>query len=465
MKQTIRPTLISSILVFLLGSAVATAQPPDAPMQDIADWGDQSMMPLLDESQPEIVPTGPVIEEETDGERVFPLMSENPGVCDTCGTPCGADGECALCAIGPCCSVCGGGSCCPPLWYTEHGVRMLARSKPREQVLSQALSNLTTFNNRLTNRQMVADIAAGYTMMIGRYLGRDAENRDQFLEFTFWGLNTWTDDRRIPGPTEELTISSQFRTGVLFTGFATDFVGFSWADEQNFEVGSYLNNFELNLRLSPRSRADQLVLQPNGRWQRRCRPGHYCDYQVGLRLMSFDEDFHLYSHSHIAELDSTTGDPTGETLDAEGNYRIRTHNDLFGFQIGFDYAFRSCRWSYGVRAKAGPFLNFSDQLSRVSSTQFAGGVPEPFDELVDTSANYARNARKNGAAVIAELGFHGTYKIRPTLQLNAGYDLMWVSGLALATEQMRFSENPPSIVNQNGTVYMHGLTLSLEWLW
>ena len=44
------------------------------------------------------------------------------------------------------------------------------------------------------------NIAPGYLATIGRYLGRDSMDRDDFLEFTYWGMNTWEDSHLIQTP-------------------------------------------------------------------------------------------------------------------------------------------------------------------------------------------------------------------------------------------------------------------------
>jgi hypothetical protein len=73
-----------------------------------------------------------------------------------------------------------------------------------------------------------------------------------------------------------------------------------------------------------------------------------------------------------------------------------------------------------------------------------------------------KDSRSDVAAVI-EFGVTGKYMITPHFWLNAGYDLMWVTGLALAPEQMDFSARPSGHLNTGGTVFYHGLTAGFEW--
>ena len=42
-------------------------------------------------------------------------------------------------------------------------------------------------------------MAAGYDVTIGHYFCRDGNNNDHFVEFTFWGLNSWSRSKTING--------------------------------------------------------------------------------------------------------------------------------------------------------------------------------------------------------------------------------------------------------------------------
>ena len=67
--------------------------------------------------------------------------------------------------------------------------------------------------------------------------------------------------------------------------------------------------------------------------------------------------------------------------------------------------------------------------------------------------------------MIGEVGFEATYKFRPNLVGRAAYDFTWVSGVALAPEQLQFDTQPANRINANGLALFNGLTLGLEWLW
>jgi len=488
-------------------------------------------------------------------------------------------------SVGPCCSVCGGGSRCPPNWYTEHGVRNLGRGKPRHMQLTgeflQARSDddftstivvpswqliraddtttaaedsmwqwqdYRTILPRTNLRAMGFQNAPGYTVTLGRYLGRDSANRDQFIEFTYWGLNHWETSKdtngilkpeyttvpaegflettvvgitnkgssvTYPGETEprKLTTppisrySGTLRSPFLLSTELTDerrpeFVqdpqlvetalaldmSFNNVLQHSMAYKSTANDFEINARLRPRGRADRLVLDPNGKWRRECQPGNFVSYLFGLRVMSIDEAFRFGSNGQIISFryaepqevqdpNDPQADPTTEYEvlsqledNVGGDYAVRTHNDLFGFQVGADLIYRKCRWRYGVKAKAGPYVNFSDQFSHVTTDAaiLRGNFPDAnsaYEDQTFAAQDIRRRGRKNSVALLAEVGFVGEYRIRPNMNVRAAYDFMWITGLALAPEQMQFRPDPTNAVNTNGHIFSHGITLTAEWMW
>ncbi len=335
--------------------------------------------------------------------------------------------------VGPCCANCGGGSGCPPDWYTKQGVRILTRSRPRNQVIGSTWDNNVGWTAVLSSKSAAPDVSAAYAMTIGHYFARDTLNRDHFVEFTYWGANGWKDKVEHLG------------NGDLFSEFMVQgysLTGFDYADLQSTYYASYTNNFELNGRIVPRGQQDRLVLHPNGKWRRECQPGTYMSYIYGLRFFQDNETFRFHS-------ESTTGGTT-----YTGDYDIVSHNNLLGFQFGADMTFRKCRWDWGIRVRLGPYINFSDQASTINSG-------------VANAPTFSRRlaAAKHEASLIGEVGFFATHKFRPNLVGHVGYDFMWVSGMTLAVEQLQFNPHTLNQINTNGNIFYHGLSLSLEWLW
>ncbi len=457
MKKPQQATLIGLVWVSLLAGSQAVAQygtqgqflAPGQP--DILAFPTPSLSP-----QPISPP--PVSPQPVPQQAVPPQPTAmETRACESCGgAVCLDGGTCDACALGPCCAVCGRGSCCPDDWYVEQGVRILTRSKPRFEVTSRRFDSAAgTFSTAMTTRTIGFDTAAGYLATVGHYLGRDAENRDHFVEFTYWGMNTWTEGRTINGSI--LDFGNGVITGNLFTPFDSDngafatVGGFNRADEHSIWYQSRVNNYELNVRLRPRGRRDRMVLHSNGRWRRECQPGEYTSYLFGFRTFSIREAFTFGSRGQV--------DDNGAVNSVSGDYNIRTHNDLFGLQFGGDYMRRQCKWQWGFRSKAGLFVNFSDQFSTI--------VTDATDDpMATTPLDISLVGQKDAVSLLFEIGVAGSYRIRPNMVLHGAYDFMWVTGLALAPEQLTFQIDPPDgRINKNGHIYSHGLTLDLELTW
>lgn len=394
---------------------------------------------------------------------------------------------------GQCCEVCGGGDCCPDSWYTHQEARILARNWPdalgltyEDAFIGLNSSGDPVYTPRavLTARSAGFDVAAGYSTTVGHYLGRDSQDRDRFIEFSYWGLNDWRETRTATGEritdgttfapdvvtfgtlnsgfdpsTGATSISLPFGTTVPTTTFSSPLAhsvllrigGFNRADQQQITYHSDLNNFELNLRLRPRRGPDRLVLHPNGQWRRECRQERFFSYLFGVRVMSIDESFDWISRGRF----DVNGAPFSEV---SAQYLVRTRNDLVGLQVGADMIYRRCKWSGGFRGKVGPYINFASQSSRGAND--AAGDPYAAIPL-----DFRTNGRKDDVAFVGEFGVVGTYSIRPNLVLRASYDLMWVAGLALASEQITFQTDPPDGIDTYGLNFYQGLSLGFEWIW
>ncbi len=357
--------------------------------------------------------------------------------------------------VGPCDFI-DKGLCCPPTWYTEQQIRILTRNRARKRTLSReylpeesTVAGSPVSVNRMGTKSLTFDGAEGYHTTIGRHLWRDSENRDHFGEFTFWGLNSWDDWKMVSG--KRISPFFGLETGSLFSEFdptfeptnTSVFGGFNFADTHLFSYQSHIHNWELNSRIRPRVRKDRLVLHPSGRWRREERTGPHYSFLYGFRAISIGERSLFESHSRIIEGD--------EVFDTFGEYRVRTGNNMVGLQIGGDMIYRYNKWSWGFRGKAAAMVNSAHHVSTCVSDGF-GIAP-----------NFRLSDNRSSLASVIEFGVTGKYMITPHFWLTGGYDLMWITGVALAPEQMSFRPTPSRKLNSGGTVFYHGLTGGIEW--
>jgi len=306
-----------------------------------------------------------------------------------------------------------------PLASTTQGVALMHRGQPRSGDLSMDVFSTPTFIGYDAKRDVLIkrvfsasdvrfQMAPGYDEVVERYLGRDANNYDWYLQGGFRGFNDWVASATATATTiDPITL--------LPTG----------TREIDAHYGSEFNSAEFNVVLRPHPRSDRIVLYPNGEWHRECQPGTYWSFLAGVRYFNIDECFALRG---------TEGglSPT--------YYSAHTDNDLIGLNLGTEVTWRDRGWELGFHFKVSPMINTAVAESRYN------GDPQP--RFVDTNV-----------AAILELGVLSTYRLSEAWAVRAGYDISWLTGAAFAPLQ-RPSANE---VDASGTVFFQGLTLGMEY--
>ena len=203
---------------------------------------------------------------------------------------------------------------------------------------------------------------------------------------------------------------------------------FFGADVVDVRYASTLNNFEVN----------HVCCCCCCECPTRCRS---TEWLYGFRYLNLHEIFRI-SSTDFQESTST--------------YRVRTNNNLYGAQVGA--RLRRCygKWSWEGTGKAGIFGNAAQQAS---------------DPITDFPNNFlvrdARSASGGNVAFIGDLNLTGIYQINSTWGLRAGYNLIWIEGVALAPDQLDFTNTPTSgtTLANHGGVFLHGLNLGVEARW
>jgi hypothetical protein len=130
-----------------------------------------------------------------------------------------------------------------------------------------------------------------------------------------------------------------------------------------------------------------------------------------------------------------------------------TRNHLYGGQLGLDAVVwdQGGPWSFNAVGKAGIYGVDADA---VTVTAGAGALP-----LVAASGG--------DVAFVGELGFNARYRFTDRLTAIAGYNLLWVSGVALAPEQLATTNIATGVatVDVDGTLFAHGANVGLEYVW
>ncbi len=125
----------------------------------------------------------------------------------------------------------------------------------------------------------------------------------------------------------------------------------------------------------------------------------------------------------------------------------RTNNYLYGFQIGAEPYVMGAGGAFRVDGliKAGIYGNHAAQAT--------------VSPLLGSSVR----AGRDGPAFAGEAGLTIVYRINRAFALRGGYELIWLSHVALAPNQSRKTDlTAPSAQLDLGTAFLHGATASVE---
>ena len=79
----------------------------------------------------------------------------------------------------------------------------------------------------------------------------------------------------------------------------------------------------------------------------------------------------------------------------------------------------------------------------------------------------AQGSDDTDVAFVGDLNFTVIWQFCELWGLRAGYNLIWLEGVALAPDQLDFSNTPDSgrKLDSDGGVFLHGVNLGLESRW
>ena len=356
----------------------------------------------------------------------------------SCGVGC-SDGGCGMLGGGACggggagCGLLGGGcgghccgkhgpngtgACCAPRWFDvqadwlfwnrDFGDSLALASDGRLGPIALSTDDLEIKDEsgvRVTGAYLIAPATA--------------------LEVSYFGGFNWASSAVATSDANELfSVFSEFGTNP-FNGFnQTDF-----ASEHSVAFSSALDNGELNLR---------------HRWvSANCI--FHCSTMAGVRYFRLAEDM----------IHSTTA------ANGSMDYVLKTDNDLVGAQIGSDFAICvTPRFKIGGDIDAGVYGTHSKQRTDVNWTSINVGSV--------TEGSLAELESASDVAFVGEAGLHTLFQVTPRLNLRAGYQVLFVTGVATAVDNFN-TESPFSsrnaYINNDGKVFYHGANLGFEFTW
>lgn len=311
-------------------------------------------------------------------------------------------------APGPMAASCDDGccGCCGPTCYA--GIEMLfyQRNEPRRIRLAEDGDGGGPRGQRptlLTTDDFDYDNADGIRATIG------TADECRRLEVSYLGIFDWEDERHL------LSTSNPFDLDLPFDG----------------QVDS---NFDGVERIHARYEADLHSVEINCIGNDPCR---LLQPLAGVRYLNYNENFNLLAVEGDGRM---------------GRYDIETDNDLIGLQAGVlaERCLGSV-WRWNFVGKVGGYWNFAHQDTRLTA-----------DDGAVVYRNYGNGEEE--FAFVGELGLNLIARVTCRCEVMAGYNLLWIDGLALAPEQLDFrnAAGAGSGLDHDGDVFFHGWSIGLR---
>ena len=180
-------------------------------------------------------------------------------------------------------------------------------------------------------------------------------------------------------------------------------------------------------------------------------------HSLELNTLHYDccRDVTLLLGARFISLDEQLGVTAQDETDGDASLNIDADNYLFGVQAGGVFS-RTCgRWTFGATAKAGVFANFSEADFSILE---ADGTALPFADRVSLDSGEG--------SFVGEAILGVDYCLGAGFSLRAGYQLTWLHGVALASEQFSNADYQTGFAptfNADGQVLYDGGYLGLGW--
>jgi hypothetical protein len=339
-------------------------------------------------------------------------------------------------------------------WYGSAEVLMMSRSRNYRRVMGYdpsvagfVIPRLGNLAGTFVTTGVPWDLVPGARLTIGEHLGRDYLDRDQSLEFTYYGgLSFFVRDSYNAIPRSFLVTPL---AGTILPGLP----GFTYAQTYDSTISSNFNSIELNYKLNRRLGRDQMIMSPNGGWSRHAERGWLPAVSIGTRLANVTEGFTFASSRRNVSPSQFSG-----------NYDIQTQSWLWGLNVGGELISRNEFYYWGLRGKVTPAVSFA------ANQQQAAGVnklpPPPSAATVSRGAfSWRQAADQVGPGFLGDLTILGGWQVTPNFAVQVGYDFLWVAGIATATRQFNLDNVRPNSIDGGGQIFYNGLSMGLEGSW
>jgi len=308
-----------------------------------------------------------------------------------------------------CCGPC---DCCAPLWTVRAGAIFLKREEPTARTLFTNFSGATELMNA---EGFDFETQTGFDFYAKRRLGQCSG-----VEVRYFGVDSWSADQSASNPTSFANggfLLQPAPGGLANLLFGVPIVGTTI----DATALSRLHSTEINLT---RDVTDRLTVL------------------AGFRWVELHEEFRADANYSVPFFG-----PQQWNIDSS------VDNHMYGFQLGAAATLLDWRrFSLEGNLKAGVYYNRADVDASITR-------PASFLDL-------AASQKTDHTAFLGELGLVGAVQLTDCLSVRAGYQITWIEGVAVATDQ--FTTLIPSggdEINVGGSPMYHGALVSLEVVW
>ena len=338
-------------------------------------------------------------------------------------------------------------------WYGSAEVLWMSRGRNYRRVIGydpsvrRNPSGGSNFAGTFMSPGIPFNVVPAGRMTLGRYLGRDYLDRDQSLELTYYGgMSFFIRDSYHALPRSFLVTPL---AGTITPGMP----GFTYAQTYESTNSSDFNSLELNYKLHRRLGRDQLIMMPDGGWTRHAERGWLPALIIGGRLANVNEAFTFVSSRNDTAADQFSG-----------NYDIQSQTWLAGINIGGELISQNEFYYWGFRGRVTPAISFA------GNQQSAAGVnnlpPPPTEaEVARGSFAWRQSADQVAPGFIGDLTILAGWQVTPNFAIQAGYDFLWVAGVATATRQFNLDNVRPNSIDAGGQILYQGVSMGIEGSW
>jgi len=358
------------------------------------------------------------------------------------------------------CQLCNEGYGNPYMWQIGAGVVVRHHSRMKKSPSLFYISDGSNISELNANTSY--SISPGLNVSITRYLGRNAFNYDIWGELTFDGLYNWEASNTYILNTNTQEYSSSFvdvytskygaipgltsweqsytTTDESETSTTTTYKSVPFQHHMNYDID--MNTGELVFQFRKRGRPDPLVGHPNGTWTRECQSDLSYTHAFGFSYINNKESLDWDGYANVySKTDSGDYSYYGQEY---GYVHNKTTNNMLGAVIGGEFTNKHCVWSWGMKWRCNPYINFEKVTTEVSD-------------------GYLLSMNNTGISYQGVWGIYGTLKTGKYLKWRLGYDVSILGNTATAAKNMSYSPND-AIDDTAYTVYQT-LTLKCSAVW